>query len=223
MLKILVLRKKARYVIAGKPCLKEKSDWDSNILHRIEDDEELVIKVDRNTLQSIHDWEQDLISLKSKLREPFVVRNYTRKSYIPDPELVLTLSKYYFIIYPILKPMLSKIGEKLAEDIADAMYEEAKKRSKTLIHDLRDVITRFNQRVMNPKRKQLLTVFEIPGKPYIEYFAWISSLFNSPRSYSAATERLNHSVYLILPGESFDCFSLIFILLTLIQSTFSRT
>ena len=136
----------------------------------ISESQSVIITFDKN---NFHSWEViDSISkkLSAESDEPIEIRFDTRKEFIPDPRLVITLTTYYTVIYPFLKPFLKKLGEKIAEDIGDDIYQYSKKKIKSFAKDLKRYISivRLNS---NPKSKKLITIFEIPGDPYVELHA----------------------------------------------------
>ena len=59
------------------------------------------------------------------------------------------------------------MGEKFAEDIADDVYKAGKSTAKALISKIAESV-RVIRKDMVPKNKVLVTIFEIPGRPYIE-------------------------------------------------------
>src|SRR5690606_15387179 len=62
---------------------------------------------------------------------------------------------------------LEKMGEKVVESIGEDIYERSKTFLKQIIPRLVETV-RISRRDMVPLDKTLLTIFEIPGAPYIE-------------------------------------------------------
>ncbi|TCD03221.1 hypothetical protein [Pedobacter psychroterrae] len=125
------------------------------------------IAMDKNNFGSFESFEHTGEHLIKIFDQELKLEGSMRKSYLPDPQMVITLAGYYTILYPILKPFLTKMGEKIAEDIAEDAYQLAKTGSKKLIASIADSV-RLARKNMIPKNKVLLTIFEIPGSPYIE-------------------------------------------------------
>jgi hypothetical protein len=126
--------------------------------------EDLIISLDSSNFSSFEEFER-LNSAIYQISNDVKFSMHGRKSEIPVPELILTISKYG-ILYLLLKPFVEKIGEKLAEDL----YDETKKNLQSFKNYLVKVIklTRFKAL---PKNKKLVTVMQIPGTPHIELFA----------------------------------------------------
>ncbi|ALR29291.1 hypothetical protein ATE47_01525 [Chryseobacterium sp. IHB B 17019] len=125
------------------------------------------IAVDKNNFPSmaaLHETGKKLVKL---YEEEVSLQLNTRKNLIPDPQVIVTLANYAFILYPLLKPFLSKMGEKIAEDIADDLYNTCKSNFKVVKKKLSESV-RLIRGEMIPKNKVLTTIFEIPGTPYIE-------------------------------------------------------
>lgn len=147
--------------------------WDSNLLS--EDGGKIIslIKKETNTLFQIsfdkNNFLSDFILNKTeqKLKEinegEIILEKNFRKSFIPDPQIILTLASFY----SFLKPLLSKIGEKFAEDIADDVYRFSKSNYQKLIKKIISSVSVL-RRDMIPKHKVLHTIFEIPGTPDVE-------------------------------------------------------
>lgn len=125
------------------------------------------ISVDKNNFNKFEDLDIVGEELKSIYGEEVSLSLDTRKSLLPDPRIVITIAKYWLILYPLLKPFLSKIGEKLAEDISDDVYKYCKSNFKSIVHKLTESV-KISRLKMVPKDKVLTTIFEIPGSPYIE-------------------------------------------------------
>ncbi|WP_333624547.1 hypothetical protein [Sphingobacterium siyangense] len=92
---------------------------------------------------------------------------HLRKGILPDPEVIITLAKYWLIFYPFVQPLLTKMGEKIAEDIGDDMYQSAKSNLKKMVTNFKSTVKLAREKMI-PHNRVLLTIFEIPGDPYIE-------------------------------------------------------
>lgn len=132
-----------------------------------DDDQEQRIAVDKNnfiSMEAVNDLGQKLYLLDG---EPMKLELNMRKSYLPDPQMVVTLVEYYFVLYPLLSPFLKKFGEKFAEDMADDVYQATKRKGNVLIKKLKESL-RLVRSAMIPKDKVMVTIFEIPGDVYME-------------------------------------------------------
>jgi hypothetical protein len=125
------------------------------------------IAVDKNNFTTELELRETGRQLMELYNKPVALQLNMRKTMLPDPQVVITLAQYSLILYPLLKPFLSKIGEKIAEDIADDVYKTCKSNVKGVVNKLSNTI-RLIRPNMVPKDKVLLTIFEIPGDPYIE-------------------------------------------------------
>nr|WP_121269851.1 hypothetical protein [Pedobacter schmidteae] len=154
-------------------------DWDANFIiedcnssvsfiKRTEDNvQETRISLDKNNFNSFDSFNETGLNLHNLYRGSVILEANTRKAFLPDPQVVITLAKYYFIFYPLLKPILKRIGEKMADEISDYIYDNSKEVAKKLINNLVDTVKLIRKDTI-PKNKTLLTIFEIPGDPYIE-------------------------------------------------------
>lgn len=125
------------------------------------------ISVDKNNFSDFDSCNEVGRKLTNLYDEPISLEVHSRKNLLPDPQVVITLAGYYSIFYPLLKPFLAKVGEKIAEDIADDFYKVCKSKAKSLANKLVESI-RIIRKDIVPTNKVLLTIFEIPGEPYIE-------------------------------------------------------
>lgn len=132
-----------------------------------ENSDKFQIIVDKNNFQDVNILQNTGQMLRELYEEEISLQLGMRKNLTPDPQIIVTLAKYYFIIYPILKPFLEKIGEKIAEDIAGDLYNECKKNAKISVSKISKSVKILRQNMI-PKNKVLHTIFEIPGSPKIE-------------------------------------------------------
>lgn len=160
---------KYREIIAGnKALIKETFEISVNLIERIfEEDQPLTLTLDKNNFESWDSTKMIIEKLVSESDEQIQIKYDSRKDLTPDPRLIITLTTYYSILYPLIKPFIKKIGEKIAEDIADDVYKIAKEKVKSLIKNIKKYITTIRKSAL-PKNKKLTTIFEIPGKIYIE-------------------------------------------------------
>lgn len=137
------------------------------IMRNDQEADDLRISIDKNNFKSITVLNKTSHELEELFDEPISVELNMRKHLLPDPQVVITLTEYALVLYPLLKPFLSKIGEKIAEDIAEDLYEACKSKAKGLVRKLTDSVRLIRSRMV-PEDRVLLTIFEIPGDPYIE-------------------------------------------------------
>lgn len=129
--------------------------------------EEICVAVDKNNFIDLNALQFVGQKLNALAGDSMKLELNMRKSYLPDPQVVYTLAKYYLVIYPLLSPFLKKIGEKLAEDLAADTYKATKKKASSLISKLVES-TKIIRSRMVPRDKVLSTIFVIPGSTYIE-------------------------------------------------------
>ncbi|MBV6880448.1 hypothetical protein NG800_014005 [Epilithonimonas ginsengisoli] len=132
-----------------------------------ENTDKFQILIDKNNFENINVLQNTAKKLRQVYSEEISLELGMRKNLVPDPQVVITLAKYYFILYPLLKPFFAKIGEKIAEDIAEDIYDGCKKNAKAAVKKLSETV-RIVRQNMIPKDKILHTIFEIPGTPTIE-------------------------------------------------------
>jgi len=141
----------------------EDSGMPTAFVGRNKESTQISITVDKNNFKSFESFERTGASLKGVFNGDVKLDASMRKSYLPDPQLVITIAGYYTIFKPLVDPLMSKIGEKIAEGIGEDVYGL----SKNLLCKIADTV-RITRNNMVPKNKVLLTIFEIPGNPYIE-------------------------------------------------------
>lgn len=143
----------------------EKFDGTEFIFAEIENTpaEEFEISLDHSNFSSFQEFE-NLNRQIYELSDQVKLSMHGRKSEIPVPEIIFTISKYG-ILYLLLKPFVKTLGEKLADDF----YEESKKQLNSFKTYLVNVIKLTRQKAI-PKSRKLVTVIEIPGTPHVELF-----------------------------------------------------
>ncbi|ETZ19141.1 hypothetical protein [Pedobacter sp. V48] len=150
------------------------AEWDSDLIiedsgipltlvGRNKETTQICITVDKNNFYSFESFERAGKSLSDVFDGEVSLDTSMRKSLLPDPQLVITLAGYYTLFKPLVKPLMAKVGEKIAEGIGEDIYGLSKK----LLLKVAETI-RITRNSMVPKNKVLLTIFEIPGDPYIE-------------------------------------------------------
>ena len=163
---------KSREIIAGNTVLiKETFETSVAFIERpYEEGQPITLTFDKNNFESWDSVKRVVQKLTSESDEPIQIKHDSRKDLTPDPRLIITLTTYYSILYPLIKPFIKKIGEKIAEDIADDVYKKTKEKGKNILNDIKKYVTTIRKSAL-PKDKKLTTIFEIPGKPYIELHA----------------------------------------------------
>lgn len=172
LLKAEPIRFQKKEAIVGKnDFIKESFEKPISFSERkFEKNQPLTLTFDKNNFQSWEIVESISQKLAKESDDPIQIKYDARKEFTPDPRLIITLTTYYSVIYPLVKPFIKKIGEKIAEDIGDDIYHYSKKKIKNFAKTLKNYIStvRLNS---HPKNKKLITIFEIPGNPYIELHA----------------------------------------------------
>lgn len=161
-----------RETFTEKPTLiKESFDKSIAFIQRpFTDKQPLTLTIDKNNFKSWDEVKLITDTIINDSEQPVEVNHDVRKDFAPDPRLIVTLTTYYSVIYPLIKPFLKKMGEKIAEDIADDIYENSKTKIKGFLKDIKRQITTIRRKAL-PQSKKLVTIFEIPGTPYIELHA----------------------------------------------------
>ncbi len=175
-----LLDKDDHYFLAAEPVKysnREEISWDNTLIKESFDEpiyfteivntpaDEFEISLDKNNFSSFEIYEKlnkDILALSEEKVE---LAMHGRKAEIPIPEIVLTISKYG-VLYLLLKPFVEKIAEKLAEDT----YDETKKRLKQFSNYVAKVVKLTREKAL-PKKRKLVTIFELHGTPHIELFA----------------------------------------------------
>ncbi len=94
---------------------------------------------------------------------------HARKAAQLDPELIFKIATSS-LIYHFIKPMVKEIGKKLAKDFGDKIYEVSKENLKKFQSYVQKTISLTRNKTV-PRNKPLVSIFEIPGSPYVELFA----------------------------------------------------
>ncbi len=161
--------------------VSEGVKWDSSLIEerpskpiqfkkRTSEPEKLNITLDPNNFKSTDSFKNTVSQLKSSIQIPIIIKTDTRKAYILEPRVIITLAGYYSIVYPFVAPFLKKIGEKIAEDVASDVYDYSKKKLLSFTENVRKVLTITRQNT-SPLNKPLEIIFEIQGEPYVELHA----------------------------------------------------
>ncbi|WAC12530.1 hypothetical protein [Dyadobacter pollutisoli] len=155
----------------------EQVTWNPKLMIQQFDDAFQFIEVDDSQLSKIEvafdtinfTPREQAFSFAEKIKEqspdPIEVNFLSRKSDIPDPEIVFRFLEFQ-ALYQFSKPILKKLGEAVADKAAEVMVEKSFETMKHLFKVLRDSL-----RQMVPKNKPVSVIFDIPGKPHIELIA----------------------------------------------------
>ncbi|MBP9924130.1 MAG: hypothetical protein KBF92_09890 [Bacteroidia bacterium] len=84
--------------------------------------ESIEITTDITNISNDVGVESYLASIKL-IDENIVLKNKVRKAAINDPEVIITLAKY-FALYKIFTPVIAKLSEKIVEDLSGELYEQ---------------------------------------------------------------------------------------------------
>lgn len=174
-----LIQKGEHYILTAQPfkyAIRREVEWDNTLQLEAFDEEFIFTEIDNTPAESFqisldHSNFSSFEEFEKLNRDIYELSNdvelsmHGRKSEIPVPEILLTISKYG-ALYLLLKPFVEKISEKLAEDF----YDETKKQLKAFKSYLIKVVKLTRQKAI-PKGKKLVTIIEIPGMPHIELFA----------------------------------------------------
>ena len=123
------------------------------------------ISFDTINFSSRHQAFEFAENIKINAPDNIEVSFQSRKSDIPDPEIIFRFLEYQ-ALYQFAKPIIKKIGEDIADKLIDVAAERGVNMSKHLFKVLRDAVRR-----MVPLNKPVAIIFDIPGKPHIELIA----------------------------------------------------
>lgn len=163
-----ILYQKREIITSEKTTLiKESFDYPIAFTGRFYEQNELTtVTIDKNNFQSWDVVDYITKKLTEESNEPIVVNFDTRKNLLPEPRIIISLATYYSVIHPLIEPLIKKVGENIAEDF----YKKSKEKLKTLLTSVRSYIRSVREESL-PKEKEMITIFEIPGTPYIELHA----------------------------------------------------
>lgn len=147
----------------GATLLKQECETDRSpfLLNDEIKSEEFVLAYDRINFESEENLKSFIEEIKSTTDTAFEEAEFFRKSEIPDPEIIIRLSKL-LVHYLIAKNVLDKAGDQIIEL---ALQEIAKFYS--FVRSA--VITAL--KYAKPKNRPITYIFELPGKPFIEFVA----------------------------------------------------
>ncbi len=149
--------------------VKETNEKSVKLINRNVKSETLNVSVDKNNFSCYNDLEQYSTSLKKLFNNEISLDLHTRKAFIPHPELIIKIAATS-VMYTLIKPMVKRIGEKIADDFADDIYKSSKEKVKKFQTYVWKTIRLTKEKTI-PKNKDLITIFEIPGEPYVELYA----------------------------------------------------
>lgn len=149
--------------------IAERTAYPIQIQRRKPADQDFVITLDPNNFGSPKQYLVLEQALKDELQGDLEIKTDTRKGFIPEPRIIFSLAMAA-PIWHLTKPLLKKVGEKIADDIGDAVYEAGKKMILSLAHKTKQTMLITRQRAL-PQNKPLSLVFELHGEPYIELHA----------------------------------------------------
>jgi hypothetical protein len=159
---------------------KENIDWDSEllaekpdqpitILRRGSNEQDFVITLDPNNFGSPKQYFNIEQTLRETIKDDLHIKTDTRKSFSLEPRVIISLLAAG-PIWNLSKPFLKKIGERIADNIGDAVYDAGKKQLLSIAHNVKKLMTITRQQAI-PVNKPLSLIFELHGEPYIELHA----------------------------------------------------
>lgn len=117
-------------------------------------EENIQIDIDFRDFQSKQEISLFKEDIASNVDNRIVIHEKVRKSYIPDPEIIITLSKY-FLIYKLAKPVAEKVTNKVVENIAEDIFESYLKLKKVILKSVKYLLK---------KNRPILYLIEIPNE-----------------------------------------------------------
>ena len=147
----------------GAMAIRRESETDIRpIVTNIEQPDKFQLIYDPTNFSSSEIAEEFFQSIRAKTGEnAFAERSRIRKSEIPDPEIVITLSKA-LLTYLAGKKLIEKIGDKIADKVTDDIAKFYDLVKSTTINMLKYAI---------PKNRPITYVFDAPGSPQIQFVA----------------------------------------------------
>jgi hypothetical protein len=127
--------------------------------------ETLILRADLANFASLNDYQAFLTEVKDANLTSFVSEEMGRKSFIPDPELVITIGKgllTYFVAKKIIDTFGGKISDKLSDEVSNDIAE--------FYVWVKTVALKYTKYVV-PKNRPMTYVFSIPITPHIELAA----------------------------------------------------
>lgn len=161
--------------LPGSTLLVTESDSDRRPFTTHEPVETAVIGADPVNFESESDRQLFLDEVKQATAEPFEAKLALRYSYIPDPELVITVAKAF---------AATLVGKKLLDVAIDAVGEKVKQDFGRLYDLVRAAVVSFARRAV-PKNRPITYVLPLAqeaGQPVIEFVA----VTTSPSTYLSA-------------------------------------
>lgn len=127
--------------------------------------EKVTLEADLANFTSLSDYETFLKEVKDATPMPFESGEIGRKSFIPDPEIVITIGKgilAYFAAKKIIDTFGGKISDKLADKVSDDIVE--------FYLWIKTVLLKYAKYVV-PKNRPVTYIFSVPITPHIELVA----------------------------------------------------
>jgi hypothetical protein len=154
---------KATTLSEGTTLLKQECETDRSpfLLNDELQSDQFVLAYDRINFGSEEKLNAFVQEIKSTTDTTFEEAEFFRKSVIPDPEIIIRLSKL-LVQYLIAKNILDKAGDKIIElGLQEITKFYSFVRS--------SVITALKYAI--PKNRPITYIFELPGRPFIEFVA----------------------------------------------------
>lgn len=145
----------------GRPGFLARSASDRRPFNSHEPVRVTTISIDSVNFSSRDEREEFLHFLRQSSAEPFETIASLRQSYIPDPELVITVAEI---------AAAGIVGKRLVETAARVLEEKLRQDLATLYDLVKAAILGFAARAI-PKNRPITYVLALPGKPCIELVA----------------------------------------------------
>jgi hypothetical protein len=145
----------------GSLALKRESLRDRHPFAGIEDQppEDIVISYDLHMFSSKEDQSNFLENITNSSNLAFQVSEFGRKSWVPDPELIITVGKSIAGFW-LVKKAIDKAGDKIGEQISEDLSQFYSLVRSAVINVVKYAI---------PKNRPITYIFKIPGTPHIEF------------------------------------------------------
>jgi hypothetical protein len=129
-------------------------------------DHDFLITVDPNNFGTPQNYFSLVMTLKEALDEELEIKTDTRKGLIPEPRIIIGLLMAG-PLWSLTKPIFKKIGDKIADDIGDGIYEKGKEQLQILVQKVKKLML-ITRKAAIPKNRPLSLIFELHGEPYVE-------------------------------------------------------
>ena len=139
----------------GSTLIKERFNDEKHKFAEVRDEilDQTRISFDRVNFEEFEDADKFIEELKEETEIEFTSRELMRKSFIPDPEIVIELSKVA-AVYFLSKELLPKLAEKVSEDISEDIAKTYRLIKATVVKATKRLI---------PKNRPITYLIQING------------------------------------------------------------